>query len=169
MRGWCRKIQPHRRYAPVEMLAPLGGVTLMLNIWVAPMLNDEKVYPIDVAVSSLIIFGIAVTVLSVCRLPAPVCGCRALCASVCLCVSVSLRLCVPVSLCLCVPVFLCLFVSVPLSVCLSVCLSVSLSLSLSLSLPERPTRRSRLRGSRRSTPPSCTITSFAGTTSCTRR
>jgi hypothetical protein len=52
-------------FAPVEMLAPLGGVTLLLNIWVAPFLNGEKVFPVDFAVSSLIVFGIAVTVLSV--------------------------------------------------------------------------------------------------------
>ena len=52
-------------FAPVEMLAPLGGVTLVLNIYVANLINKEEVYRVDGAISLLIVFGIVVTVSSV--------------------------------------------------------------------------------------------------------
>ena len=52
-------------FAPVEMLAPLGGVTLVLNIYVANLINKEEVYRVDGAIALLIVFGIVVTVSSV--------------------------------------------------------------------------------------------------------
>lgn len=46
------------------LIAPLSGFTLVLNVWVAQLINHEKVYPIDGAVTALILSGVIVTIIS---------------------------------------------------------------------------------------------------------
>ena len=41
-----------------ELIAPLSGLTLVLNVWVAQLINNEKVVPLDYAVTSLILSGV---------------------------------------------------------------------------------------------------------------
>lgn len=47
-----------------ELLGPLSGVTLVLNIWVAQLINKESVYALDGAVTVLILAGVVLTVSS---------------------------------------------------------------------------------------------------------
>ena len=46
------------------LIAPLAGLTLVLNVWVAQLINKEKVFPLDGAVTALIISGVIVTIMS---------------------------------------------------------------------------------------------------------
>ena len=47
-----------------ELIAPLSGLTLVLNVWVAQLINNEKVVPLDYAVTSLILSGVIITILN---------------------------------------------------------------------------------------------------------
>ena len=44
------------------LIAPLSGLTLVLNVWVAQLVNGEQVVPLDSAVTSLILTGVIVTI-----------------------------------------------------------------------------------------------------------
>lgn len=47
-----------------ELIAPLSGLTLVLNVWVAQLINHEKVVPLDYAVTFLILSGVIVTIVN---------------------------------------------------------------------------------------------------------
>jgi hypothetical protein len=44
------------------LIAPLSGFTLVLNVWVAQLVNGEEVVPLDAAVTSLILAGVIITI-----------------------------------------------------------------------------------------------------------
>ena len=46
------------------LIAPLSGLTLVLNVWVAQLINGEQVVPLDSAVTSLILAGVIITITS---------------------------------------------------------------------------------------------------------
>jgi hypothetical protein len=47
-----------------ELLGPLSGVTLVLNTWVAQLINGERVFALDGAVTVLILTGVVTTILN---------------------------------------------------------------------------------------------------------
>ena len=47
-----------------ELLGPLSGVTLVLNTWVAQLINGERVFALDGAVTVLILTGAVTTILN---------------------------------------------------------------------------------------------------------
>eukprot|EP01043_Picozoa_sp_COSAG02_P020096 COSAG02_NODE_983_length_15470_cov_4.269924_10_plen_543_part_00 len=47
-----------------ELIAPLSGLTLVLNVWVAQLINHEKVVPLDYAVTFLILSGVIITIIN---------------------------------------------------------------------------------------------------------
>mmetsp|Transcript_9011 Transcript_9011/g.16633 ORF Transcript_9011/g.16633 Transcript_9011/m.16633 type:complete len:350 (-) Transcript_9011:1928-2977(-) len=51
-------------FAPQSLLAPLGAVTLIANLCLAPVLHQEKLAQVDIAATVLVCVGIAITLLS---------------------------------------------------------------------------------------------------------
>lgn len=47
-----------------ELIAPLSGLTLVLNVWVAQLINHEKVVHLDYAVTFLILSGVIITIIN---------------------------------------------------------------------------------------------------------
>lgn len=50
-------------FAPIELVSPLAGTTLILNIFVAPLVVNEKVYAIDVTAAAVMVPGLVVAVM----------------------------------------------------------------------------------------------------------
>ena len=50
-------------FAPIELVSPLAGTTLILNIFVAPLLVNEKVFGIDVAAAAVMVPGLVLSVM----------------------------------------------------------------------------------------------------------